>query len=68
MRMNRRWQGRDGDSGLEFRGDARLRSTGMSVQESPLNRRLLYQILGHMSRSEIWTARLGMELCLNINA
>ena len=40
----------------------------VAVDECPLDRRRLHQVLGHMGRPEVGAPRLGLKLGLDINA
>jgi len=39
----------------------------MTVDQSTLDRWRLYHVLGHVRRTQVWAARLGSKLGLNID-
>lgn len=57
-------------SGLGLGCDVRVRSTRlvMTVHYGSLNRGWLDNVLWHMSRSQVWAARLCAKLSLDINS
>src|SRR5690349_16339734 len=68
VRMDGSWQWGNADSWFEFWSDARGGpACMMPIQDCSLNWWRRHDILGHVSRPEIWTTGFGTQFGLHIN-